>query len=488
MPFSLSNKLKETQNPLFAIANSTPMISPAIQGAQQPAAFQLPVAQKSATIQSTTPVVQSDPTSLGSYKGVPIKYGDSNQIAAQIRAIDATQAGGLVSSQPSFVQDSPTKGLVSVPQMSRGSYQQTPEFKEIIANLLEKGNNEDERVQKARDDLVGFQQSTADKIAAIKSTPIPLEFQQGRAQAVQEASQIKEAALEQAVTNSLTSRGQTLDAIKNAATLASPQLSGYGQTFYNPLTGGNTDSNNGSALNPINNIQSIAQQVIRGQISPQQAYALGGSVQNFEGALNQAILSIDPNFNVANAQGQFNARQSNTQTMETAPVDTAAGAYSKNYPVYLQTQAQLRNVDEIGNLLLKTAQGGAINPLAPQFANQTIANFRSQLSSPDQAKFNSTLAAFQGAASQLLSEGSGQIPTDVSKNIAAISNGSLSLGALRAMVEQAKLEGNIKLQTAASIVNQPGSTIGAPSVNAPTPSATQGVGGTYEDYLKVISQ
>lgn len=254
-------------------------------------------------------------------------------------------------------------------------------------------------------------------------------------------------------------------ALTGAAGFAAPQLSSFGQGFYNPLdpTGGAAGGGS-SALNPLNNVDSLAQQVLNGQISPQMAYAMGGNVPNFQGVLNQAILRQNPNANVASLQGQFDARQQSTTIAGVAPSQAFSGAYQQFYPQVLELQNQLSNVDQLGGLLLSTAQGGQINPFAPQLANRTIAQFRGQLSDADQAKFNSTLAAFQGAASQLLASSSGQIPTDVSANIAAISNGSLSLAALKAMVEQASMEGQIKLSNIQQATNTAGAGIGAPTV------------------------
>lgn len=267
----------------------------------------------------------------------------------------------------------------------------------------------------------------------------------------------------QGIDKELTAQNQGQNALGTAGNLASPQLGQFGQAYYDPTTGKTTDAGSQAALNPVANIQSIAQQVANGQISPSQGYALGGSVANFQGALNQAILAINPNFNQASAQAAYDTRQQNSVTAGTTPTNAAAAAYAANYNPALQIGAQLSNVEGLGSLLLKTASGGQINPLDVSLGNQTLAQFKRNLSSADQARFDSTLAAFSGAASLLLSSASGQIPTDVSNNIAKIANGSLGLDALRAMVDQAKKEGAVKLTTANTLVNTPGSSIGAPS-------------------------
>lgn len=283
--------------------------------------------------------------------------------------------------------------------------------------------------------------------------------------AQQQALATGAAASLQGIGYQLTGQNQGQNALNYAGNLTQPQLGQFGQAYYDPVTGQATSGGQNASLNPIANIQSIAQQVANGQISPAQGYALGGSVPNFQGALNQAILGLNPNFNQASAQAAYDTRQQNQTTAGTTPTNAAASTYAANYPQYIALQGQLSNVTGLGNLLLTTASGGQVNPLDISLGNQTIAAFKRNLSSADQAKFDSTLAAFSGAASQLLANSSGQIPTDISGNIAKIANGSLGLDALRAMVGQASKEGAIKLSTSASQVNTPGSNIGAPKVS-----------------------
>lgn len=282
-------------------------------------------------------------------------------------------------------------------------------------------------------------------------------------QAIANAGNMELAGVEKA----LTAQNQAQTALSQGGQLAQPQLGAFGQGYYNPLDpNGGAAAAGGSNLNPINNVQSIAQQVINGQISPAQAYSMGGSVQNWQALLNSVITQMAPNFNVANAQGSFDARQQNTTTVGVTPTNVAAGAYGQFYPQSLELQAQLQNVEGLGGLLLRTASGGSINPFEPGIANNTIAWLKNQLSDADQQRFNSTLASFSGAASQLLADSSGQTPTAITQNISKISNGSLSLGALKAMVDQAAKEGRIKLNTAQQLTNIPGSAIGAPKVTS----------------------
>lgn len=295
-------------------------------------------------------------------------------------------------------------------------------------------------------ELQNLKSGIASKYGSIESQPIPLEFQQGREQALgrQYASQLQagqeavnqaqqgvgfqltgaglqQSGLNQAGSLALTGNQQQLGALQQAATLAQPQLGSIGQVPFSPI-----DQNQGQIL---------------GTAQPGGVSTAGNLLGQFSGA--QAVGA---------APGQTQA--SNIQTSGTAVQGANASAYQQALPAYYQMQSQLQNVEGLGNLLLNTAQGGQINPFDPQFANLTVGQLRNQLSSPDQVRFNSTLASFQGAASQLLASGSGQIPTDVSHNISLLASGNLSMGALKAMVDQAQKEGSVKLGNQAAIVNQ----------------------------------
>lgn len=279
-----------------------------------------------------------------------------------------------------------------------------------------------------------------------------------------------------------TGQGQQYSQAQNAANLAQPQLGAFGQGYYNPLdTNGGAAGAGGGALNPINNISSLAQQVISGQISPQQAYAMGGSVPNFQGALNAAIQQANPGFNTANAQGEYDARQANTTTAGTAVTNANAAAYAQNLNPYYQLQNTVQNVDQFGNLLLQTMQQGGINPSDLKYANSTIANIRSQLSSQQQAQFDNTYASLKSRVSGLLATGGSEIPTQITTDANKILDGSLPLGALNAVLSRISTEGQILLQNQANLVNKPLQTAGGSTAGKVGTPASD-----YDSYLRSI--
>lgn len=393
-------------------------------------------------------------------------------------------------------------GLVGqVAQGGRPNYAQ----RESVGGLM--GGDYQQRIQDAiaaQERAVNINQSLNQGVVDQSKNAIPLSFQQGRAGAIQRDYGVQADAATRAAENAAaiagltqqglssagglanTQQGQRLQGLESAAGLAAPQITQYGQTSFNPVTqefgGGSSGGSggNGGSLNPLNNIDSLAQQVLAGQISPSQALSMGGNVSNFQGALNQAILAHNPQANLAQLQGQYDARQSNTTVAGTAPTNAYAAAYQQTYPEYLQTQTQLSNVEQLGNMLLTTVSGGQINPFDPRIANETLSYFQNQLSSPDRTRFQETLNNFQSAASQLLSNSSGQIPTEISNSINALGTGSLSLLGLKALVDQAQKNGSIKLNTLGTQLNTAGAGVGAPRVGAATSD--------YQAYLQAIGQ
>lgn len=71
-------------------------------------------------------------------------------------------------------------------------------------------------------------------------------------------------------------------------------------------------SQGGSALNPIGQVDTIAQQVINHQLSPSQAASMGGSVANWSTLLNQAMTKANGGqpIDTSALQAQFDANQS----------------------------------------------------------------------------------------------------------------------------------------------------------------------------------
>lgn len=346
--------------------------------------------------------------------------------------------GGLIGSIASTAQDIGQQG------------QMTPE--EVAARKALAG---------VADTKSGINQSFAEWQAANAKDAIPVEFQQGRAQVEQNLQANRLAAVgqhEQALSQGVSAlaaeraantgayQGEA-SALGTAAGYAQPQLSQYGQNYYNPLTAGQPGQGG--------DIGGVITQYAQGLANGTLPYSSIPSTITGNPVLNAQLLQAagGSNFNLNSALGSSAAQQSNAQLGGTAVQQANASTYQNALPQYYQMQAQLQNVEGLGNMLLQTAAGGQVNPFDARFANQTVAQFQSQLSSPERTRFQETLNNFQGAASALLANSSGQIPTDVSSSINALGTGTLSLGALKALVDQAQKNGSIKLQSQGAIVN-----------------------------------
>lgn len=417
-----------------------------------------------------SPTQQGVYTTPGTSAGQPIQQNPPQAITGNAQ----TPSGATVNA---------TSGaLVTPPQTTNRGL-----FPSVVSSLQQRGDYTNPAVSEATkrynelsDTITQSRRNQARSEGSQLLAPIPIGDATGRQAVIRGQYLQEQAALADQLgyykdVAGIGQREQELEqsAMSSAAGYAQPQLSSFGQGFYNPLdpTGGAAGAGGGD-LNPLNNIDALAQDVISGRRSPGMALQMGGNVPNFQAALDAALRRIDGGANIADLQARYDARQQSGTIAGVTPTSAAASTYSGAYGDYNTLRGQTLNVDGLGNLLLEVARSGAINPTDLTLGNKTIADLKRNLSTAEQTKFDSALSAFSGSASLLLASGSGQIPTDVSANIAKIANGTLSLPALTAMVEQAKREGNIKLQTAASLVNVPGATIGAPKVSAPSTGGT----------------
>lgn len=220
-----------------------------------------------------------------------------------------------------------------------------------------------------------------------------------------------------------TSQQNIQSGLQQAGTLAQPQLGAIGQVPYSP-----TSQTQGSILGT----------------TQQGGVAAAG---NLLGQLQGAQVA-------GAAPGQ--AQASNTQVAGTAGVTANQSVFNQAYGEYTTLQQSVQNVDQFGNLLLsgmKDNQGNTINPSDVRYANMTLAALRQQVSSGQQAQFDSTLAALQSKVSGLLSVGGNEIPTLLSSQATQIVNGTLPFKSLGDVLTRIQSEGNILLGTSANKVN-----------------------------------
>lgn len=268
----------------------------------------------------------------------------------------------------------------------------------------------------------------------------------------------------------LTAQSQEQNGLLGAGALAQPTTVAPGSTLVSPTTGSTVAGGIGgltsyNAFQNFSNIQSSypdANIKYDDKLSPQENLAKAQSQLQSSPTYQKSLLSSGINPQGGNTLASVAGNQANQS------------GYGESLNSYQNTNTQVKNVSDFGNLLLSTGSGQNINPFDLNFANKTLAQFKSNLSSGSQAAFNSSLAAFSGVASQLLANSSGQIPTDVSGNIAKIADGTISMSGLKSLVDQANLEGHTKLGNLASqVVNYQSQLNGQPAPNLPG-TLTQG--------------
>ena len=110
-------------------------------------------------------------------------------------------------------------------------------FPGIVGSLAKTSIEGTPLVAQAIENLKKFRTGYSDSLANIANTPIPLEFQQGRQRILQDQYSQQLPAYEQAVTNSLTSQGQTLSGLSSAGELAKPTNVTPGNSLVSPTSG-----------------------------------------------------------------------------------------------------------------------------------------------------------------------------------------------------------------------------------------------------------
>lgn len=175
--------------------------------------------------------------------------------ASLITGIPFTPSTGNTTSTPPVVQPPQNSAMVNPTGGSIGTPIQAPTQAPNITNpglignlttLAQQGTPEvitaQNNYQKAVQDLADFKKQLAAQYAGIESTPIPIEFQQGREQvigrqnaSVLDALQSAVTQAQQGITQAQTAQGQQLGALGTAAGFTQPQ-SQFG-VLTNPQTG-----------------------------------------------------------------------------------------------------------------------------------------------------------------------------------------------------------------------------------------------------------
>lgn len=345
----------------------------------------------------------------------------------------------------------------------------------IAQQSMQNAQSAEKAYQDAISQLEQSRLNEATGLAQVGNSPVPLEFQQGRAGVLQGEYQAQQNALAsqaQAATNlyapslqgalsgqsqaataaneaagqAYTGQGQTITGLNQAAgqaltgqqlqqsgltaagQLALPSTAAYGQTVFNPVTGQYTG---GGGL-PSDVMNQYAQMAANGQYSAIPSTITSNPVLSAQ--LNQAASQINPNYNPITSVAQGTSAAQNTQTATTAQTNSFNGIYNTantNAALYSQQQ---NAINGIGNQVMSIMSQANINPTDSQYANLKLNQVASQFSSPQYAAFNTAIQSLQARVGQALQ--AGEVPSTATGNAEAIANGNLKLPALAATLKQ----------------------------------------------------
>lgn len=416
---------------------------------------------------SPTTNVSRPPTTLPESQKAPTQPTYPGTVGAQIKAKDQAAAAptypGLVTSLANQQNTPYNQGT----QNAMNSLQNNAQ-----TNLGTSGPAYSDYQTKVNE-LQGLKSGIASQEGAIESQPIPLNFQQGREQALarQYASQLDAAQqsvvqaqqgigyqlqggqLQQSnLTNAgnlgVAGQGQAQNALSAAAGYAQPQLGSIGQVPFNPL-----DQGQGAVL---------------GSTQPGGLNAAGNLLGQFQGA--QATGA---------APGQ--AQASNIQTSGTTPTNTAAAGYSTAAQAYTNMQGintsaegQIKQVQDVLN-------STGLNQGVPDY-NKAINTLFGRLGSTGVTQLTTAVTELQNMYSQLLSSG-GTTPSGSEAQALQLLSPNSSAAQIAASIQQLqaaaqnRLTGQYgQLQTYYNNLNSGNQ---APSTNTESGSTATSAGGYH---------
>lgn len=326
------------------------------------------------------------------------------------------------------------------------SGQQTENEKSTQTNLQNSGQVTDwekaarnsPEVQQAISALADFRQKASQEFGDISSSGIPLEFQQGRKQALALQYAQQESALQSAVTNALTAQGQQLSA---AGTQAGRGLSSA-QSAY---SGAQTQANRatgvaGTALGavaPITGLPYGTRDVQPGLLGTT------SGISDSSGLLKGGAAGLIPQY-----YNEYNQAQTNLD------------AISKN--------------EQLFNNLLSTAK---VNPTDLTPINDLLQKVGQLTSSSDYANFQNLISSLRSNYTQLLAS-RGMTPSEAGAKANSLIPDNASIATINSVMQTLKQEGQNYLSSKADQLKRAEETFKtgtAPNTATPTTSASGGI-------------
>jgi len=295
-------------------------------------------------------------------------------------------------------------------------------------------------VQKAIQALADFKQKAAQEFADISSSGMPMEFQQGRKQALALQFAQQEAALASAVSNALTSQGQQLQA---AGTQAGRGLTSAQGAY----TGAQTQAQRGSSV----------------------ASTALGAVAPIVG-VSQGTRDVQPGL-----MGSGSGTSDSSGLLR----GSAANLIPQYYNEYNQAQSVIDNISKNETLFSNLLATAKVNPTDLTPINELLQKVGSLTSSADYANFQNLLSSLRANYAQLLAS-RGLTPTDAGNTAQGLLPDNASIATINSVLNTLKQEGQNYLSSKADQLKRAEETFKtgtAPDTSSPT---TSGGGGFAE--------
>jgi hypothetical protein len=297
--------------------------------------------------------------------------------------------------------------------------------------------------------------------AALKGTEQQLTAQEQTAQA-----------LRPSLDATLTQQQLGLSGLGTAANLAAPAVAPYGQTVFNPLQPGFAGGN----MDPQTQANSVAQQLISGQMTYEQAveamqYA-GTAGTNF---LNQALTSMGANPLQLQAQGL--ASQTNLQTTGTATTGIARVGLEETTRNYNQLLGAAQAAHNQSNNVVTILDKTGLNNISSTDYNKALNSIQRRFSDTDFAALQTALNEAQIMYTNLLSTGGGT-PSGNELNAITALNINQSAAAIKSSIQQLETAASFRLQALDSIRTQYQSNL---NTGGGMTGATGGGGNTFAE-------
>lgn len=235
-----------------------------------------------------------------------------------------------------------------------------------------------------------------------------------------------------ALTGANTQQQLAQQALATGGQLALPSPAAYGQTVFDPVTGTYTGA--GGNLDPQVQAQNLAQQVLSGAMTYDQAIAslgyAGTAGTNF---LNNALTAQGGN--PLQLQAQNAAQQANIATQGTAGTEIARQGLQQATQDYISTNTAAEFAHDQARAVVDILARTGLNNVSSTDYNRALREVQQRFSDVDRTALNTALIEAQVAYTNLLSTGGGT-PTGREEQALGTLNIDSSAAAINASIQE----------------------------------------------------